>query len=191
MKRLSTLILAVAISVVSFAQGTWKADPAHSKVTFSVTHLGISDVMGLFKDFDATINSTKSDFSDATFDLTVKTASINTEVEKRDAHLKSADFFDVEKNPTMTFKSTGVKKTGANKYKLTGDLTLNGITKPVTMDVWYRGTIENPMSKAPTAGFQVTGTIKRSDFNFGSKFPAPMLSDDVTIKADGEFIQSK
>ncbi|MBO9572963.1 MAG: YceI family protein [Chitinophagaceae bacterium] len=91
----------------------------------------------------------------------------------------------------MTFRSTSIKKTGKNKYKLSGDLTLTGITKPVSMDLWYRGTIENPMSKTPTAGFQLTGVIKRSEFNFGSKFPAPMLSDEVTIKADGEFLLSK
>src|SRR5688500_4561521 len=97
MKRISTLILAVAISVVSFAQNTWKVDMNHSKLTFTVTHLGISDVMGLFKEFDATINTSKPDFSDATFELTAQTASINTEVERRDGHLKSADFFDVEK----------------------------------------------------------------------------------------------
>lgn len=189
MKRLSTLILAALVSVISFAQTSWKADPNHSKITFSVTHLGISDVLGLFKEFDVTINSSKADFSDAVFDLTIQTASLNTEVEKRDAHLKSPDFFDAEKNPTMTFKSTSIKKAGNNKYKLSGNLTLNGITKPVTMDLWYRGTIENPMSKAPTAGFQLTGTIKRSDFNFGSKFQPPMLSDEVKIKADGEFIK--
>jgi polyisoprenoid-binding protein YceI len=108
-------------------------------------------------------------------------------VEMRDNHLRTADFFDVANHPTMTFKSSGIKKVGKEKYKLTGNLTLRGITKPVTMDLWYRGTIENPMSKAPTSGFQLTGKIKRSDFDFGSKFPAPMLSDEVAIKADGEF----
>ncbi len=142
----------------------------HSKLTFTITHLGISDVLGLFKDFDVTITSSKPDFSDAIFELNAKTASINTEVEKRDAHLKSPDFFDVEKNPEMTFLSTSIKKSGANKFKLSGNLTLNNITKPVTLDLWYRGTIENPMSKTPTAGFQLTGIIKRSDFNFGPKF---------------------
>jgi polyisoprenoid-binding protein YceI len=189
MKQLSTLILAVVFSVVSFAQTSWKVDPNHSKITFSVTHLGIADVLGLFKQFDVTVSSSKDDFSDAVFDMTIQTASLNTEVERRDGHLKSADFFDVEKNPTMTFKSSSIKKAGNNKYKLTGNLTLNGVTKPVTMDLWYRGTIENPMSKAPTAGFQLTGTIKRSDFNFGTKFQPPMLSDEVKIKADGEFIK--
>lgn len=89
----------------------------------------------------------------------------------------------------MTFKSTQIKKAGKNRYKLTGDLTLHGVTKPVTMDLWYRGTIENPQSKKPTAGFQLTGTLKRSDFGIGPKFPAPMISNEVTIRADGEFVK--
>ena len=107
----------------------------------------------------------------------------------RDNHLKSPDFFDAAKYAEITFKSTGIKSAGKNKYKLTGNLTLKDVTKPVTLDLVYNGIVENPMSKKPTAGFQVTGTIKRSDFNLGSGFPAPMISDEVTIKADGEFAQ--
>jgi polyisoprenoid-binding protein YceI len=190
MKRTLSLLAVLLISLASFAQ-VWKADANHSKLTFSITHLGISDVAGLFQTFDATATASKPDFSDAVFEVTAKTNSISTEVEKRDNHLKSADFFDVEKFPAMTFKSNSIKKVSDGKYKLEGNLTLHGTTKPVTLELWYRGTIENPMSKAPTAGFQVTGTIKRSDFDFGSKFPSPMLSDEVRIKADGEFIQAK
>ena len=110
-------------------------------------------------------------------------------MEARDNHLKSADFFDAAKHPELTFKSTTLQKKGKDKYALSGNLTLNGITKAVTMDLLYKGAIENPMSKKQTAGFQVTGTIKRSDFNLGAGFPAPMISDEVRIKADGEFIQ--
>ncbi len=184
-------MLSVFFTAYSFAQTTWKVDPAHSNLTFSITHLGIADVDGSFKEFDVTVTASKADFSDAIFDLTAQTASINTGIEKRDEHLRSADFFDVDKNSALTFKSTSIKKAGAGKYKLSGNLTFNGVTKPVTVDLWYRGTVENPMSKAPTAGFQLTGTIKRSDFNFGSKFPAPMLSDEVKIRANGEFTESK
>jgi polyisoprenoid-binding protein YceI len=191
MKRIFSLGFAVLITMASFSQTAWKNDKAHSKLTFTITHLGISDVLGLFRNFDVTATSSKPDFSDAVFQLNVQTNSISTEVEQRDNHLKSPDFFNVEKYPTMTFKSTSIKKVSDNKYKLYGDLTLNEITKPASMDLWYRGTIENPMSKAPTAGFQLTGTIKRSDYNFGSKFPAPMLSDDVNIRADGEFLPAK
>lgn len=189
MKKLFSILVVALLSTTLFAQTTWKVDPMHSKLTFTVTHLGIADVAGLFKTFDVTAVANQPDFSDAVFELSVDVASINTEVQMRDDHLKSADFFEVTKYPKMTFKSTAVKKVGENKYTLTGDLTLHGATKQVTMDLWYRGTIENPQSKAITSGFQLTGTLKRSDFNIGSKFPAPMISDEVQIKADGEFIK--
>jgi polyisoprenoid-binding protein YceI len=108
----------------------------------------------------------------------------------RDNHLKSPDFFNVSKYPTLTFTSTTIKQTSPGHYKLTGNLVLNGVSKPAVFDLWHRGTITNPMSKAPAAGFQATGVIKRSDFGFGSKFGSPMLSDEVTFKASGEFAKA-
>ena len=189
MKRTLCLLAVFLFSASLFAQSTWKVDPPHAKLTFTVGPLGISDVAGLFNSFDATIVSSKEDFSDAVFELTVDVASIDTEVKMRDDHLRSADFFHVEEFPTITFKSSSIQKAGKDKYKLKGDLTMHGITKPVTMDLWYRGTIENPQNQAVTAGFQLTGTLKRSDFNIGPDFPEPMISDEVMIKADGEFIK--
>jgi polyisoprenoid-binding protein YceI len=184
------LIAAAFVAFTAFTNiGTWTSDDAHSQLGFTVTHLGISDVSGTFNDFDVTVQSSKPDFSDASFELTAKVASINTRIEARDNHLKSADFFDAEKYPAISFKSTSIKNAGKNKFKLSGNLTMHGITKPVTMDLVYRGTVENPMSKKKTAGFQLTGTVKRSDFEVGGKFPAAMISDEVRIKADGEFIQ--
>ena len=183
---LSALFVLTAFTTVL---NTWKSDPPHSQLGFTVTHLGIADVSGTFNNFDVTVISSKKDFSDAVFELTAEVGSIDTRVEQRNNHLKSADFFEVEKYPTMKFKSTSIEKAGKDKYKLSGNLTIRDITKAVTMDLVYRGTIENPQSKATTAGFQLTGTIKRSDFNVGPKFPAPMISDEVRIKADGEFIQ--
>ncbi|WP_254560768.1 YceI family protein [Dyadobacter diqingensis] len=189
MKRISLLILLSVLSFTSFAQTVWKSDKAHSQLKFDITHLGVSTVSGAFTDFDATIKAAKPDFSDAVFTLNAKTASINTGVEKRNDHLKSADFFDATTNPELTFKSTGVKKVSDGKYQLTGDLTMHGVTKSVTLDLWYRGTIANPMNKKPVAGFRATGSVKRADFGIGPKFPAPMLSEEVWIIADGEFGQ--
>ncbi len=171
----------------AFAQTTWKNDKAHSKLTFTVTHLMVSDVDGLLKNFDVTIQASKPDFSDAVFSLTAEAASINTEVEMRDNDLKSPNFFDVAKFPVITFKSTAIQPVGNNHYKLTGNLTMHGITNPVTMNLVYRGTIVNPMTKKDDAGFKLTGTINRTDFNIGTKYPSAMISDEVTIKADGEF----
>ncbi|MCW3081486.1 YceI family protein [Segetibacter sp.] len=178
------LVLSAFTAAVST---TWQNDDMHSQLSFTVTHLGINDISGTFNDVDVTVQSTKADFSDASFELTAKTASIDTRVEPRNKHLKSADFFDVETYPTLNFKSTGIKAAGKNQYKLTGDLTIHGVTKPVTMNLLYKGTVENPMSKKPTAAFQISGTIKRTDFGVGEKFPSGMVSDEVRIKADGEF----
>ena len=188
MKKLLSFLIVALLSTSIFAQTTWKADPMHSKLTFSTTHLGISDVSGLFKTFDVTITANRENFSDAVFTLSADVHTIDTEVAMRDDHLRSPDFFEADKYPKMTFKSTSIEKTGKYKYKLTGNLTIRDITKLVTMDLWYRGTIQNPQSKATTAGCQLTGIIKRSDFNVGPKFPALMISDEVRIKADGEFI---
>jgi len=175
------------ITTASFAQTTWKNDKMHSKLTFTVTHLMVSDVDGLFKNFDVTITSSKADFSDAVFELTADASSINTDVDMRDNDLKSANFFDVANFPSITFKSTSITPNGKNQYKLKGNLTMHGVTKPVTMDLVYRGTIENPMSKKQDAGFKLTGELKRSDFNIGAKYPGAVVSDEVEIKADGEF----
>jgi polyisoprenoid-binding protein YceI len=188
MKKITFILSFLLISVAAFAQTTWKADSYHSKLGFTVTHLGIADVPGHFDKYDVIVTSSKPDFSDALVELTAQVSSINTRVEPRDNHLKSADFFDAAKFPTLNFKSTSIKKSGKNKFDLTGNLTLHGITKPVNMTMFYRGTTANPNAKgAPVAGIQITGTIKRSDFNLGNGFPAPMISDDVVIKADGEF----
>ena len=191
MKKIIILLAFVAMQTAVFAQGVWKVDKMHSSLKFTVTHLAVSDVDGVFKDFDVTITTTKPDFSDAKFELVAQVASINTGVDYRDNDLKSDKFFNAPVNPTLTFTSTGITKTTPGHYKLTGNLTMHGITKTVTMDLWYRGTIVNPMSKGNDAGFQLTGTIDRTAFNIASGYPNAMISTDVVIKADGEFALAK
>jgi polyisoprenoid-binding protein YceI len=179
------------LQAVSFAQTqTWKNDKMHSKLTFTVTHHMVSDVDGLFKNFDVIITTSKPDFSDAVFELSADVSSINTEVDMRDNDLKSANFFDAATYPKITFKSSSVRPDGKDRYKLNGNLTIHGVTKPVTMELWYRGTIDNPNSKQKNAGFKLTGTLKRSDFNIGSNTPSLLVSDEVEIKADGEFAKA-
>jgi polyisoprenoid-binding protein YceI len=190
MKKTILLATAAFFSMGVFAQTTWNNDKMHSKLGFTITHLMVSDVDGIFKDFTCTIVASKPDFSDAKFQLTINTASVNTDVDYRDNDLKSANYFDVARFPTMTFSSTTITPVSANHYKLSGDLTLHGVTKPVTMDLWYRGTITNPMSKKDDAGFKLTGVIKRSDFNFAPQAGTTMLSDEVTITANGEFARA-
>ncbi|HLR25365.1 MAG TPA: YceI family protein [Fodinibius sp.] len=192
MKKLTIILSFLILPVSVFAQDSWVEDPAHSKLGFTVTHLGIADVTGYFDDYGVTIEASEEDFSDAKVELSVQTASINTRVEKRNDHLKSPDFFNVEKYPAMTFKSTGIREIADNKYELTGDLTLHGLTKPVTVTMVYRGTVQNEMTQGNLkAGIQITATIDRSEFDLGSNFPPPMISNEVRIKADGEFMLKK
>lgn len=189
MKKLSLLVVMfMFLSAGLFAQTVWKHDPNHSKVGFTVTHLSVADVTGYFTKFDVTVTAAQPDFSDAVVELSADINSINTGIEARDNHLKTADFFDAATYPTMTFKSTSIEKTGDKTYKLTGDLTMHGVTKTVTVDMNYRGTISNEMTKNnEVAGLQILGSVKRSDFGIGSKFPDFAISDEVRIKADGEF----
>ncbi|MBS4064540.1 MAG: YceI family protein, partial [Chitinophagaceae bacterium] len=157
MKKI-TLISITTVFLFSFTlleQFTWKLDKAHAKLRFTITHLLVSDVDGWFKSFDAKVISSKDDFSDATVEMTADINSINTDNEQRDTHLKSPDFFDATKYPTLTFKSKTFKKNSANNYKVTGDLTMHGITKPVELNaVAVLGT--HPMTKKTIAGFKIT-----------------------------------
>lgn len=186
-------IAIVAATVFSLAYGTaaqaqtWNVDKAHSRFGFGVTHLSISEIDGNFKNYEATITATKPDFSDATFDITADVASINTDIEQRDAHLKSPDFLDAEKYPKLTFKSTSFKKVSGKNYKLNGNLTFHGVTKPVTIDVVVNGPITHPQSKKSVAGFKFTGKIKRSDFGIATSFPASALGEDLMLNANAEF----
>ncbi|MBN8585113.1 MAG: YceI family protein [Ignavibacteria bacterium] len=190
MKKISQIIvlLAFVFTVNLSAQTVWKQDPNHSKLGFTVTHLSIADVTGYFTKFDVNVTSSQADFSDAVIELTADINSVNTGIEARDNHLRTADFFDASTYPTMTFKSTSIEKTGDKQYKLKGNLTMHGVTKEITVDLIHRGTIQNPMANnADVAGLQILGTLKRSDFNIGPNFPEFAISDEVRIKADGEF----
>ena len=188
MKKITLFTAAVMISMATFAQ-SWSLDKAHAKLGFTITHLMVSEVEGTFKNFDITLNATKDDFSDATISLTADVNSINTDNEKRDGHLKSPDFFDAAKYPTLTFKSKSFKKVKDNMYKVTGDLTMHGVTKSVELDAVARmGT--NPMSKKTVAGFKISGTLKRSDFAIGASMPTAVVSEEVALIANAEFAKN-
>lgn len=186
MKKVVLFLFVALLSTGLFAQTTWTVDKAHSQVSFGITHMGIAEVTGLFRSFDAKITTPGEGFENATYNVTIDVNSVDTGVEKRDNHLRSDDFFAVEKHPEMTFKSTSSKKDGEDRYKVTGDLSLHGITKPVTLDVWHRGTITKE-DGTEVAGFQITGEVSREEFNIGPDFPEAALSDDVRIKVDAEF----
>lgn len=182
MKRTNTLFAILFFAAGSaLAQNTWSVDKAHSKIAFSVPHMAISEVEGNFKDFDATLVSKSDDFNGAEVTFTAKTASIDTDNERRDNHLRSADFFDAEKYPELSFKGNLVKQGG--KYKLKGDLTMHGVTKPVEFDVTYGGTMKT--GRGDKAGFKILGKINRQDYGltWSNKTPTGELvvGDEVDI----------
>lgn len=185
MKKLNVLVVMLFVATGVFAQATtFKVDKSHSSLGFSISHLLISEVDGSFGKFDATLTSSKEDFSDAVVELTADVSTINTNNEGRDKHLRSADFFDIEKFPTLTFKSTAFTKTGDKTYKVTGDLTMHGVTKSITLDATLTGTTVGRSGKKIVA-FKTTGVIKRSEFGVGGTGPSP--GDEVTLLAKTEF----
>lgn len=192
MKKYFLLAAMAIVSLLGNAQTkTWTNDPAHSRLGFVVKHLTISEIDGRFSDFSAQVTTSKSDYTDAKIVLMAKVASINTDVDARDNHLRSADFFNAEKYPTLTFKSTSVKKISAKKGLIFGNLTFHGITKPVILNADFYGLITNPMNKKATAGFKVTGTIKRTDYALGPKFSDAFVGENVKIVANIEFSPDK
>jgi polyisoprenoid-binding protein YceI len=176
------------------AQTKWNLDNSHTNVKFTVTHMVISEVDGYFKTFSGSMTSSKPDFTDATIEFTVNVASINTDNEQRDGHLKADDFFNAEKYPVMTFKSISMKKLSGNRYELTGDLTIRDITKQVKFAVTYGGTAKDPWGNTK-AGFKASTSINR--FDYGLKWNTlmeaggAMVGQDVTISINAEFAQAK
>ncbi|MFC3039941.1 YceI family protein [Virgibacillus xinjiangensis] len=161
------------------AKTTWNVDTAHSEVGFTVKHMMISKVKGAFNDFEAVIEADVEDLTDSKVEVTIDAASIDTRQEGRDDHLRGEDFFDVEKHPKITFVATDIKKKGSNQYDVTGDLTIKGTTKPVTVDVVYQGQSKDPMSGNIVAGFNAETTINRKDF--GLTWNAPVETGGVLV----------
>ena len=163
----------------------WTVDLAHSEVGFTVKHMMISKAKGTFDKFDANIDADVEDLTGAQIEVTIDAASINTRNEDRDNHLRSADFFHVEEHPTITFIATDIKGRGSNEYDVTGDLTMNGHTKQVTLDVTFEGQSKDPMSGGIVAGFSGETTISRKEFgltwNAAVETGGVLVSDDVKI----------
>jgi polyisoprenoid-binding protein YceI len=191
-KTAFTFAIAIALPVVANADA-WQIDPAHTNVEFTVRHMMISNVKGQFQKTSGTITVDDNTPASAKIDATIDASSIDTRVEKRDAHLKSPDFLDVAKYPTITFKSTRVEPAGPGKWKVTGDLTLHGVTKPVVLVVEQSGEpIHDPMGNTRAGAFATT-KIKRSDFgltwNKVLESGGVMVGDEVAISIDVEAIK--
>jgi polyisoprenoid-binding protein YceI len=195
--KASRLLLAFALAMGgtgAAAAETWKADPVHSQVQFSVTHMVVSEVQGRFNEFEVTLTQGGPDFAGSTVEATIKTATVNTENAMRDRHLRSDDFFNAEKFPLITFKSTKFEKTGDNTFAITGDLTIRDVTKPVVLATKFTGIVTDPYGVV-RAGFKATTTIKRKEFgvkyNQALETGGLVVSDDVTITLLMELTKQK
>jgi polyisoprenoid-binding protein YceI len=182
-----TATLAQPISEIAT---TWQLDPAHSSVEFGVRHLMISTVKGRFGDISGTVTLDPNDESAATVDVAVKTASIDTRQEQRDAHLRSPDFFDVENFPVITFHGTSVDGDTESDFRLTGDLTIRGVTREITLDVTKEGQGSDPWG-GMRAAFSAKGKIDRRDFgltyNQVLEAGGVVVGDEIKISIDVEF----
>ena len=157
--------------------GIWPVDTAHSSVEFTIRHLGLTKVRGRFNRFDASL-SVGDTLPDSELAATIELSSVDTNNADRDAHLQGTDFFGVEANPRMTFTSTAIRRSG-DDYAVLGDLTINGITQPVELDVEFNGVETYPMDQKRHAGFSASGTISRGAF--GVDFDVPLGVDKVAL----------
>lgn len=178
MKLILTLATAFTFTALA-AQTEWKVDKGHSDIRFTVTHMTISELDGEFTDFEGKVVSASDDFNNSTVEFTAKTASVNTDSEGRDKHLKGDDFFSAEKYPEIKFLGKLIKK--GKKYSLTGDFTMRDVTKSVTFDVKYNGQV--PTKRGRKAGFILTGSINR--FDYGVKWDSK-LDDGKSLVVGNE-----
>jgi polyisoprenoid-binding protein YceI len=188
-----SILLVLTISIAAIAQTTqWEFDKAHTNIGFSVSYLVVSDVTGRFTDFDGTFISSASDFTGSQVNIIIKAASIYTDNEKRDNHLRSADFFDAENKPEITFKSTSFEKINDKKYKISGKLTMNGVTKDIELDAIFKGLIKDPWG-GTRAGFKATTALDRYDYgltyNSALETGGFLIGKNVDIEINVELIK--
>jgi polyisoprenoid-binding protein YceI len=174
-----------AADLAKAESGHYALDKSHAKVVFSINHLGFSTYYGFFPDLSGTLDLDPATPAKSALSVTINVAGMVTTDPKLDAKLKSDAFFDTAKFPKATFKSTAIEVTGEGRGKLTGDLTLHGVTKPVTLDVTFNGAGTPPMTQLYVVGFDAAGTLKRSDF--GIKNFVPLVGDEVTLRISCEF----
>jgi polyisoprenoid-binding protein YceI len=172
--------------------GTWTIDPSHTEVAFSVRHLGVSKVRGRFTGVEGKL-AIGDGLADTRLDVSVDLSTVDTGSADRDAHLRSSDFFNTDTHPTMTFTSTTIRGSG-EEYVLDGDLTVNGITKPLSLEVEFNGVVTNPFTQGQQAGFSAKGKLNRKDFGIEWNMPLNggglLVGDKVDISIEAEVIAS-
>ena len=194
MKRFNTILVAALIAAAPvLAAETYNVDAIHSEANFKVRHM-MSSVTGSFNDFKATVSLDRENPAASSVDFTINTASIDTDNENRDKHLKSADFFEVDKYPTIAFKSTKIAPAGKDSYKVTGNLTIRDVTKVVTLPVTFLGFGKDPWGNE-RAGFEIETTLNRKDYglNWNKALDQGgfLLADDVKVTISLEAVKKK
>jgi polyisoprenoid-binding protein YceI len=178
-------------TTLPIAKGVWAVDSNHSGVHFKVRHIGLSNVRGRFNRYEATLTVGDS-LDDTRVEADIDLASVDTNQPDRDAHLLGTDFFSAEQHPTMAFRSTGVNEKGEGEYQLVGELTLNGITKPVTLDVEFHGTQVFPADGTTHAGFSASTVITRDDYGVDFNMPLGLdtfaLGKKISVELDLQFV---
>ncbi|MBA5775818.1 YceI family protein [Stappia sp. F7233] len=185
----AALLSALAVSPVLAEPIAYTLDKSHSNLAFSYNHLGYSTTSGRFADWNAELLIDEENPANSTVKMTIDVASLDTFWGERDTHFKSGDFFDVGKNPTASFVSTKVEKVGEKQLAVSGDLTIKGITKPVTLDVVVNTIGEHPLAKVPAVGLNASTVIKRSDF--GMDLYVPYVGDEVTVTFSAEALKAQ
>ena len=182
-------LVALTLSMPTIAQSNaWQLDPPHSSAQFAVRHMGISTVRGTFTKLSGSAHYDAADAKNNSVEVTIETASVDTRVEMRDNDLRSDHFFDVQKYPTMTFRSTKVESAGADKLRITGDLTIRGVTKPVTLDVEGPSKPINDGQGHLHMGVSATGTLNRTDFGM-TGYPG-VVGNEIKLTIDAELVQA-
>lgn len=186
--KLTTLAVGLTLATVAtFSMAkpvAYTIDPGHTATVFSWSHFGFSTPYANFSDIQGTINVDNEKPANSSVNVTIPVSSINTNVKALDEHIQSAEFFDVAKYPNITFKSTKVQALGKNKYKITGDLTVKGVTKPVVLDAVLNKQGVHPMTKLQTVGFNATTSFNRSAFGVGAY--VPNVGDKITVNITTE-----
>jgi polyisoprenoid-binding protein YceI len=188
--------LMAAVAALSLGSATpvlaepvaFDTDAAHTDILFFVSHFGYSNSFGSFNDFDIDLTFDQANPEKSSLSVTVRPASVQTTVPKLDDHLRAPDFFNVEAHPEVTFVATDIAVTGDNTGTVTGDLTMLGVTKPITLDVTFNKAAAHPINKRPAVGFSAVGTVKRTDF--GMTTYAPAIGDEVKLMIEYEGFQS-
>jgi polyisoprenoid-binding protein YceI len=180
--------VAADITPAKVQEGAYTAEPAHTRVLFAVSHMGFTTWYGEFTHVSGTLNLTPQSVANSTLEIHIPTNTVSTSNAKLDGELKGSQWLDAEKYPEIVFKIKEVERTGEASAKVTGDLTLHGVTNPVTLDVKFNGAGTNPLDKKYTVGFEVSGAIKRSDFGVNTYIP--LIGDDVKIIISAGFEHS-